>query len=97
MAVIQFAAYEVVEVRNYQDSRGEDVKIVTIGLGIGKPPPFPREKVEAKNLAEIAAAWKGYVEKAKASGLRLSLSAIVLAGRKPNGFDKANFGEHINV
>lgn len=90
MATVAFHAYTVHEVKTFFSSvTNKEEKLITIGLGIGKPEPFPRHVMEAKNVAEIKKAFADYVASAKATGLQLSLSVRHVAGRKVSGFDKA--------
>lgn len=52
---------------------------------------IPPETIEARNVAEIAAALDSYAERAKATGARGEATAIFPRqnGRKPAGFDTA--------
>ena len=98
MATIRFSAYKVADVREYfSQVTGEMVKSVSISIGIGAGEPFPSELIEATRTADIRPAFDAYVERAKASGMKLQLSARVAAGRSPNGFDKADLKAHVNI
>lgn len=100
MATFRFNAYKVHEVTEFfSEFTGKKEKLVSISFGFGEAPPFPSETVEASKLEDAAKAFAAYAEKAKETGKQLSLSARVIAGRKPNGFDKAKdkFSVHVNV
>jgi hypothetical protein len=98
MATIEFSAYQVHEVHTYfSQVTGKEEKSCVISFGIGKPPPFPRKRIEAKKLDEIRQAFEAYVDEAAKSGLQLQLSARVAEGRSPPGFNGARLTKHVNV
>jgi hypothetical protein len=98
MAIIEFGAYQVHEVHTYfSQVTGKEEKSCTISFGIGKPPPFPYKRIEAKKLDEIKVAFEAYVEEARQSGLQLQISARLADGRSPPGFKGARLTAHVNV
>jgi hypothetical protein len=92
MATIEFNAYEIVEV---QEIAG--VQFISISLHLDGKRPFPSERIEATKVSEVEAAFAAYVEKAKASGLRIQVSARVAKGRSPRGFDATFKRRHENL
>lgn len=87
MATIQFNAYRICEVH----ANGVSIELTTANI------PFPSEKVEeVKRVADAKVLFDAYVDRAKATGQRLQLSAFVRQGRSPTGFDKA-FRTPVNV
>ena len=79
MATIQFNAYTIHEVTPHS---------VSIQITFAGGPPFPTEKIEATRVADIQPEFDAYVERARQSGKKLQLSAMVRQGRSPTGFDK---------
>jgi hypothetical protein len=86
MATIMFKAYRIHEVH----SHGVSIEITAA------TEPFPSEKIEATRVPDVQAAFQAYIERARATGQRLQLSAFVRHGRSPTGFDRV-FREPTNV
>ncbi len=90
MAKIELHAYKIHEARTDGS--------VSIEIGIGAGPPFPREIVEAKNVEQCWAALNAYADKARASGLKLQCRASSVKGsRAPAGFGGARLVVNVGV
>lgn len=88
MATILFKSYAINEVTPYG---------VSINLHLAGDNPFPSERFEASKMGEIRAAFAEYVQRAQATGKPMQLSAMVLKGRKPNGFNSDDLTHNVNV
>lgn len=78
MATILIQSYAINEVTRFG---------VTINLHLAGDNPLPPEKIEATKIAEVRKAFDAYVERARATGKPIQVSAICRRGRSPVGFD----------
>ncbi len=63
----------------------------------GKPDILPRRRVECSKAKEAAALFDAYVAEAKATGIGLSVTMMLRAGKAPMGFKKLGWKQYVNL